>query len=106
MRSGLENTGNSTQLTVSVKAMANAVITVANLILFTKLQPCGQAKLQAEHRIEEGTVFSEHGRLGVAFLPKLYYNVLFLPRLLLRTRASRVGAGSVREEPGKGFRAQ
>lgn len=61
MRSFLENTGNSTQLTISVKAMANAVITMANLILFTKLQLCGQAKLQAEHRIEEGTVFIEHG---------------------------------------------
>lgn len=42
--------------------MANAIITMAVLILFAKLQPCGQVKLQAEHRIEEGTVFIERGR--------------------------------------------
>lgn len=42
--------------------MANAIITVVVLILFAKLQPRGQVKLQAEHRTEEGTVLSEHGR--------------------------------------------
>lgn len=58
----MENTRNSARLTITVTSMANAIITMVVLILFAKLQPCGQVKFQAEHRTEEGTVFSEHGR--------------------------------------------